>query len=242
MHCFCHCMFVVVIRRGVELVVLRPHSCVCLVSADRVFVRVDSRFFLQSFLTFFVDRSYLLIRRGRLVVCVFENKTLDRVGQYHLVLDFPVSEPLSSDVLHAMCVSSDVFGVACVWFVVCSNLRVEVSSNQHVYACVCFPASVGALLQLRVHLLYALVTISRVWDVNSSNLQFEFLFSMVTRMILGPKRFTSLMCFVPSLVDEDCSSVACFDVPLSMRRCPCLVIHNSSICGHQVSLIAPKSQ
>ena len=38
-------------------------------------------------------------------------------------------------------VSYDVFGVDCVWLVVRSNLRVEVSSNQHVCVClfVCFP-------------------------------------------------------------------------------------------------------
>ena len=55
-----------------------------------------------------------------------------RPGQYQLMLDFPVSEPLSSAVLQSVRVPSDGFGVDCAWFVVCSHLRMDVSSHQHV--------------------------------------------------------------------------------------------------------------
>ena len=67
------------------------------------------------------------------------------------MMNFPVSEPLSSAVLHAVRVPSDGFGVDCAWFVVCSHLCMEVSSNQHV--CACLPVSVDVLLEFRVHLL-----------------------------------------------------------------------------------------
>ena len=56
-------------------------------------------------------------------------------------------EPLVSAVLNPKCMTSDMFGVDYVWFVVRSNLRVEVSSNQHV--CACLLASFGVFLKLR---------------------------------------------------------------------------------------------
>ena len=62
---------------------------------------------------------------GFAVLLLFE----ERVGQYQVMLDGLVSGPLSSAVLHAVCVLSDVIGVDCVWFVVCSLLRIEISFN-----------------------------------------------------------------------------------------------------------------
>ena len=77
-----------------------------------------------------------------------------------MVLDFPVSESLSSAVLRVRCVSSNVLGVDDavftflvrdvlffvfdVIFFVRSNLCVGVSSTLHV--CVCISGSVGVFL------------------------------------------------------------------------------------------------
>ena len=74
-----------------------------------------------------------------------------------------MSEPLASAVLLSECVSSDVFGVYCLRFVVWSDLRVEVSANQHLR--VRLPAPVGVLLELGVHLLHLSVSVSRVREV-----------------------------------------------------------------------------
>ena len=71
------------------------------------------------------------------VVLFFE----ERVCQCQLVLDCPVSEPLSSAALISRCVSSDVFGGDCFWFVVCSDLRVEVSAKQDASSSFCASAS-----------------------------------------------------------------------------------------------------
>ena len=61
-------------------------------------------------------------------------------------------EPLVSAVLNPKCMTSDMFGVDYVWFVVRSNLRVEVSSNQHV--CAFLLASFGVFLKLRENLFH----------------------------------------------------------------------------------------
>ena len=71
---------------------------------------------------------------------------VERVCQYQFVLVCPVPKPLSPAVLLPECVSSDVFGVDCFCFVVYSELRVDVSANQHVR--VRFPAPVSVLLEL----------------------------------------------------------------------------------------------
>ena len=57
--------------------------------------------------------------RGFVLVLLF----VEPVGQYQLLLDCPVSEPLASAVLLSECASSDVFGVGCFCFLVCFDLR-----------------------------------------------------------------------------------------------------------------------
>ena len=71
--------------------------------------------------------------RGFVVFLLF----VASVGQRRLVLDCPVSEALVSAVLLCECVSSDVFGIDCFCFVVCSAWRVEVSADQNVCVYVC---------------------------------------------------------------------------------------------------------
>ena len=71
----------------------------------------------------------------------------------------------------------------------------DISSHQHV----CLPAS-ASVFEFRVDLLYVLVSVSRVWDVDY--LQSELLFSTVTPVILDPECCTFLMYLLPSLVDE----------------------------------------
>ena len=89
------------------------------------------------------------------------------------MLDSPVPEPLSPVVVRAQCVSSDVRGVdgaeitfvvRSVWFVVPSNLRVDVSSNQRV--CVVVFLHLSVFVKLRDNLLYVLFSVSRVWEVH----------------------------------------------------------------------------
>ena len=94
------------------------------------------------------------------VVLLFE----ERVGQYQLMLDCPVPEPLSSAVLSTKGVSSIIFGVNAVLLVVRSHSAFEVSSIKSV--CFGLPASVGVFWELRVYLLYVFVSTSRAWDVD----------------------------------------------------------------------------
>ena len=60
--------------------------------------------------------------------------------------------------------SSYVVGVVCFCFVVCSDLRVEVSADH--YVCVRLHALVSVLLGLGVHLLHVFVSVSFVREVD----------------------------------------------------------------------------
>ena len=92
-----------------------------------------------------------------------------------------------------------------------SDLRVQVSTTRNV--CVRLPAP--------VHLMHVFVSVSRVWEVDGGDLWSELLRLDGDSCESRSAVLHFLDVFGPSLVHEDCRSVACFAV---------------SCCGEGVSL------
>ena len=157
--------------------------------------------------------------RGLVVVLLF----VSRVGQRQLVLGCPVSEPRASPALLSECVSSDVFGIDCFWFVVCSDLRVEVSADQ--YVCVPLPAPVTVCFWLGVHLLRVLVFVSRMKKVDFRDLQSELVLHDGASCESRSRVLHFFDVLGPPLVDESCCSMArvvdsCYCESVSLFRRP----------------------